>query len=134
MTHPPQAAARTRGEAFGMLRPRPNPLRSLTALLVLLAALWAAGPAPALAQDLDQLRASGQMGERFDGYAEAIDPGLLDFVKQVNGKRNAIYKQRAAEQNVPVGQVGRVYAQEILSKAPSGTRFLQEDGTWVAKP
>ena len=115
-----------------MLRPSPHPLRSLTALLVLLAALWAA--APALAQDLNQLRASGQLGERFDGYAEAIDPGLLDFVKQVNGKRNAIYKQRAAEQNVPVGQVGRVYAQEILSKAPSGTRFLQENGTWATKP
>jgi hypothetical protein len=105
--------------------------------LTLLAALWLFGPAfapgPAAAQDLDQLRASGQVGERFDGYAEAIDPSLLEFVKQVNGKRQQIYQQRAAEQNVPPGQVGRVYAQEIIGKSPAGTRLLKEDGTWTTK-
>ena len=117
-----------------MLLSRPNLFRSLSALLILLAALWTVTPLPVAAQDLDQLRASGRMGERFDGYAEAIDPGLLEFVKQVNGKRNQIYQQRAAEQNVPAGQVGRVYAQEIIAKAPSGTRVLQENGTWATKP
>ena len=125
---------RARGEALGMSLSRPNLLRSLSALLILVTALWAIAPAPVAAQDLDPLRASGRMGERFDGYAEAIDPGLLDFVKQVNGRRNQIYQQRAAEQNVPASQVGRVYAQEIIAKAPSGTRVLQENGTWATKP
>ena len=114
-----------------MMRQPTIPLRSLLAVLALLVSLWSL---PAAAQDLDQLRAAGVVGERFDGYAEAIDPAYLDLVRQVNGQRNAIYTQRAAEQGVAPDQVGRVYAKEIMGKAPSGTRFLKEDGTWTSKP
>ena len=110
-------------------------IRSLLAILVVLAALSAPPAATtAAAQDLDQLRASGLVGERFDGYAEAIDQGYLEYVRGLNGKRHQIYQQRAAEQNVPVDQVGRVYASEIIAKSPSGTRLLKEDGTWATKP
>ncbi len=109
-------------------------IRSLLALLLLLAAL-ALPPAatPASAQDLNQLRAAGLVGERFDGYAEAIDQSYLEFVRGVNGKRHQIYKQRAAEQNVPVDQVGRLYAKEIIQQSPPGTRLLKQDGTWATK-
>ena len=122
-----------------MLRTGPKPgqglIRSLLALALLLAAL-ALPPAvaPAGAQDLNQLRAGGLVGERFDGYAEAIDQSYLEFVRGVNGKRHQIYKQRAAEQNVPVDQVGRLYAKEIIAQSPSGTRLLKQDGTWATKP
>ena len=110
-------------------------IRSFLAILVVLAAL-SAPPArgPAAAQDLDQLRAGGLVGERFDGYAEAIDQSYLEFVRGVNGKRHQIYQQRAAEQSVPVDQVGRLYAKEIIQQSPSGTRLLKEDGTWATKP
>ena len=114
-----------------MIRQRSTLLRSWLAVLALVVSVWAL---PAQAQDLNQLRASGVIGERFDGYAEAIDPAYLDLVRQVNGQRNAIYKQRAAEQGVAPDQVGRVYATEIMGNAPSGTRFLKEDGTWASKP
>lgn len=109
-------------------------IRSLLAVLLLLAAL-AAPPAtgPVAAQDLDQLRAGGLVGERFDGYAEAIDQSYLEFVRGVNGKRHQIYQQRAAEQNVPVEQVGRLYAKQIIQQSPPGTRLLREDGTWATK-
>ena len=93
------------------------------------------GPAqvPALAQDLDALRASGAVGERFDGYLVARDGSAQGFVDQVNAKRRQIYQQRAASQGVGADQVGMVYAKEILGDAPAGTWFQKPDGSWAQK-
>lgn len=88
---------------------------------------------PIQAQDLDALRASGAVGERFDGLAVARDGSAKAFVDQVNAKRSQIYQKDAASQGVPVDQVGRVYAQKILQSAPRGTWFLNPDGKWVQK-
>ena len=112
-----------------MLR-RPRLLLSALAALLLVAAL---GAAPADAQSLDALRASGAVGERFDGYAVARDPSAQAFVNQVNSQRQQIYQQQASSQGVPVDQVGRVYAQQILQKAPAGTFIQKPDGSWMQK-
>ncbi len=102
------------------------------ATLVLGLGLGLSGP-PALAQSLDQLRASGAVGERFDGYAQALQSSAAGTVDQVNAKRRQIYAERAAAEGVSADQIGRVYAQQIFSKAPRGTRFLQENGAWITK-
>ena len=95
------------------------------------------GVLPAAAQSLDSLRASGVVGERFDGLVvlrEANAPAeVRAMVKEVNAKRSRIYAQRAKEQGVPPDQVGRVYAKEIFQNAPKGTWFLGEDGRWTKK-
>jgi uncharacterized protein YdbL (DUF1318 family) len=101
------------------------------ALAIVLAG--AAVQAPASAQSLDALRASGAVGERFDGYLQARNSSAQAFVNQVNAKRRQIYQQRAKAQNVPANQVGMVYAQQILKDAPKGTWFLQPNGKWVQK-
>ena len=88
---------------------------------------------PALAQSLDQLRASGAVGERFDGYAQALDSSAAGAVKQVNAKRKQIYAKEAKKTGAPIGQVGRVFAGRIFKQAPAGTKFLQENGKWVTK-
>ena len=99
-------------------------------------ALIAAGAA---AQDrvLDEPRRSGAVGERYDGYAAVRDSAqaarLAPIVDQVNAERRMIYAQRAAAERVPIEQIGRVYAAEILKSAPPGTWFLQESGRWVQK-
>ncbi|MFQ6018472.1 MAG: YdbL family protein [Kiloniellaceae bacterium] len=98
--------------------------------VVLVLALYAA---PAVAQSLDALHASGAVGERFDGYAEARQPSAAATVKEINAKRRTIYQQRAAAQGAPVEQVGRIYAQQIFQKAPPGTWFLRENGEWMQK-
>ncbi|MEC9347735.1 MAG: YdbL family protein [Pseudomonadota bacterium] len=87
---------------------------------------------PALAQSLDQLRASGAVGERFDGLAVAREntPAVRSFVDGVNARRLDIYRQKAQAQGVPVEQVGRVYATEIMRSAPRGTWFLEPSGRW----
>ncbi len=88
---------------------------------------------PVLAQSLDQLRASGAVGERYDGYAEALQSSAAGVVEQVNAKRRQIYQQTADKEGASVDQIGRVYARQIFAKAPPGTKFLQENGSWIAK-
>jgi hypothetical protein len=89
------------------------------------------------AQSLDAVRASGAVGEQFDGYAVVRDAGagadVKALVDTVNAKRRDIYNKRAAEQGVAVGQVGRVYAQQIMQKAAAGTWFRDESGNWKQK-
>lgn len=108
-----------------------------TALLLALVLALAPNGTPARAQSLDALRASGAVGERFDGLAVVRDAGasaqMRALVAQVNAKRGQIYAQRAAQQGVPSAQVGRVYAKQILQKSASGTWFLNEAGQWVRK-
>ncbi len=88
---------------------------------------------PALAQSLDDLRASGAVGERFDGYAQALQSGAAGVVDQVNAKRSRIYSERAAAEGVSPDQIGRVYAKQIFAKSPPGTKFLQQNGAWITK-
>ncbi len=88
---------------------------------------------PALAQSFDELRASGAVGERFDGFAKALESSAAGVVKTVNAKRQTIYSDRAAKEGTSVDQIGRVYARQIFAKSPPGTKFLQENGSWVTK-
>ena len=112
------------------LRQTAGLLPKLIAGLLLAVAL---GSAPALAQDLDALRASGAVGERFDGYAQARDASAAEAVRSINARRQQIYKQRAAEQGISPDQVGRIYAEQIMRDAPAGTYFLSETNQWVRK-
>lgn len=104
-------------------------------LVVLIAVFLAAGlfVAPATAQSLDDLRASGAIGERFDGLTVARDASAAAAVEKINAKRTEIYVKRAADQGLAAGQVGRVYAKEILEDAPPGTWFQTPDNTWAQK-
>ncbi len=92
------------------------------------------GALPAWAQSLESLRASGALGERYDGLV-AVRQASADanrIAGEVNAQRQGIYKQRAAEQGVAWEQVGRVYAQQIFAQSPKGTWFLSEQG-WTQK-
>ena len=108
-------------------------LRVLCAILAFLIWSTAADAAPSL----DDLRASGAVGERYDGYAvlraQGADTALRSLVDSVNAKRRGIYEERAKKQGVPPQEVGKVYALEIAAKAPPGTWLLGENGKWVQK-
>ncbi|MEL0106340.1 MAG: YdbL family protein [Rhodospirillaceae bacterium] len=90
---------------------------------------------PAEAASLNELRASGVIGERYDGFAvvRKNKSGAANIVRQVNAKRRSIYKSRAKQQKISPAQVGVVYAQQIFSNAPAGTWFLSRDGSWTRK-
>ena len=82
-------------------------------------------------ESLKSLRASGAIGERFDGLVVARDSSAEAAAKAINVKRTEIYKKRADEQGVTPDAVGRVYAQQIVRDSAKGTWFLKEDGSWV---
>ena len=105
-------------------------MKRLVSVLVLFCAVSLAS-----AEDLDELRKSGVVGERFDGLAvvRGNDGGAKALVKEVNAKRSAIYGKRAKAEGAPAVEVGKVYAEEIAQKAPAGTWFLGEDGKWIQK-
>ncbi|MET4807229.1 YdbL family protein [Limibacillus sp. MBR-115] len=90
----------------------------------------------AKADQLDDLRKSGAVGERFDGLLVVRDSGNASansVAAQVNAQRKEIYASRAAQQGVTAEEVGKVYAAQILQKAPAGTWFQRADGSWVQK-
>ena len=105
----------------------------LAATVLVLGLVLGSSAPPVLAQSLNQLRASGAVGERFDGFAQALQSGRAGVVKQVNAKRRQIYQKTANKEGASVDQIGRVYARQIFAKAPPGTKFLQENGSWIAK-
>lgn len=106
----------------------------LHAILAAVAALAIA--APAVAADLDRLRAEGVVAERYDGLLEAREGAGTEakqLVRKINDRRRELYRKRAESQGVSVEQVGKVYAEQILEDAPKGTYFLKPDGSYVQK-
>ncbi len=109
-------------------------LQSMKMLRVLFVAIAVLSVVPsAWSADLDSLRRSGAVGERYDGLAVARDGSASDFVSSVNAQRSKIYQERASKEGVSAQDVGKVYAKQIMSKAPAGTWFLNESGSWAQK-
>lgn len=106
-------------------------LAKLLSVSLLLCTLLLALPAgDASAQSLNDLRAGGQVGERFDGYLEARDGSAEGFVGQVNAKRRQEFERIANEQGISADEVGRVAAQKIIGGLPSGAWYLTSGGEW----
>ncbi len=112
-------------------------LSGLVLVLGLVLGLLLAFNAPAvMAQSLEDLRASGAIGERYDGFVEVRDSGAAGVksrANEVNAKRRSLYEERAAAQGVPPEDIGNLYAGQIMQKAPGGTWFLDENGNWRQK-
>ena len=88
---------------------------------------------PAQAQSLGDLRKSGAIGERFDGFAEARESSARGAADSVNAKRRAEYAKVAASKGISVDQVGRIFGQKIIGKLPKGAWYLPEGGSWQRK-
>lgn len=106
-----------------------KPMPTVTRIIFLALIL---GATQAAAGTLEDLRASGAIGERYDGYAVAKEPGAQADVDEINAKRRAIYQEKAAAQGIPIEQIGKVYAEEIIKKIPAGT-WIQLNGQWRQK-
>jgi uncharacterized protein YdbL (DUF1318 family) len=91
------------------------------------------GQGAAWAQTPEEMLRAGTAGERWDGFMEARDGSAAGAVASINDKRRQVYQARAAEQGVPAEEVGKVYAQEIIAKAPAGAWIKRQDGSWVQK-
>ena len=86
----------------------------------------------AWADTLENLRASGAIGESYNGYVVAREPGAQAEADAINARRKAIYQEKSAAQGIGIDQVGKVYAEEIFKKVPAGT-WIQVNGQWIKK-
>lgn len=87
----------------------------------------------AWAQSAEELRRSGNAGERWDGLMEARTPSAERAVDEINNQRLELYRDRAEQQDAPVQAVGKIYFETIMNKAPSGTWIKKPNGEWTQK-
>ncbi|HAX92230.1 MAG TPA: DUF1318 domain-containing protein [Rhodospirillaceae bacterium] len=98
-------------------------------LLVLLGVLVSM---PAFALDLHQARGTGLVGEKADGYAEALkkSPEVTALVAEVNAKRKIEYARISKENGQPVDVVAKLAAQQIITNLKPGSSYQMPDGSW----
>lgn len=102
---------------------------------VLAAALLAA---PALAQGSRDpayaaARASGQVGEKMDGYLGIVggaSPAVRAIVEDINIKRRANYTQRAQAQNATVEEYALTQGCILIARTAPGEKYQAPDGSW----
>jgi uncharacterized protein YdbL (DUF1318 family) len=102
--------------------------------LPLALALVAVAPA-ALAQSalLDAARASGAIGERYDGYigiAAPVSAQVRSQVATTNIRRRSLYSSLAARKGVSPQEVGITAGCQLLARVGVGQAYLLSDGAW----
>ena len=101
------------------------------ALILAAAALLA--PAEAAAQSVAGAIASGQVGERFDGYmgfAATPSPELRREVQNINIQRRNLYTEMAVRRSVTPDLVGRATACQLFTQLAPAEPYLLSDGRW----
>lgn len=112
-------------------------LKIKSLLAGLIAVLMLAVAAPAMADPLDDARAAGLIGERPDGFVSPVNANppanIKSLVQSTNARRLAAYQDIAAEQGVPVEQVGALTAEKIINQLPAGWYYMDSSGSWVQR-
>ncbi len=111
---------------------RPSTTKPLTGIMKIILLLLALLASSTWAGTLEDLRASGAIGESSTGYAVARNASAQAEVDAINAKRKAIYQEKANAQGISIDQVGQVYAKEIFNNVPAGT-WIHVNGNWVKK-
>lgn len=94
---------------------------------------------PALAQrdpEYAAARASGQIGEKMDGYlgiVGASTPSLQRLVTDINIKRRAVYAERAQENNATLEEYSISAGCQLISKTVPGEKYQAPDGSWQTR-
>ena len=98
-----------------------------------IAALALAGPAVAQTAPVDTARATGAVGERFDGYIGIAAPvsGLVrSQVSTINIRRRSLYSSLAARKGASPQDVGVTAGCTLLARTPVGGSYMLSDGAW----
>jgi uncharacterized protein len=106
----------------------------MKAKLVLAAIAFAvAGGASAQSPLVEQARAQGVAGERFDGYMGLAAPGsaaLRNAVAAVNITRRSLYSDLAAKKGASPQEVGLTAGCQLLARVAVGQAYMLSDGKW----
>ena len=84
--------------------------------------------------DAAQLRATGQVGEKADGYlgvVGSVSPQIRAQVDAINIQRRARYTELAAQRGATIEEVAAATACQIFaSRIGPGQKYMLEDGVW----
>ena len=92
-----------------------------------------ASGAPAQSPIVDQARAQGLAGERYDGYmgvAGPASPALRSAIGAINIQRRSLYSDLAARKGASPQEVGLAAGCQLLARVAVGQAYLLSDGTW----
>lgn len=121
--------------AFGLTSKRPTPKRVATAVAVLALVSASAASAqrdPAYAA----ARASGEVGERMDGYLGAVGvatPDVRKIVSDINIKRKQVYFEQAQENHVTPDQYAFTAGCTAIDRTVPGEKYQAPDGSWSTR-
>ncbi|MDE2597310.1 MAG: YdbL family protein [Sphingomonadales bacterium] len=107
----------------------------LTGVAAIALAMVGAGTAQAQQRDpaYAAARASGQVGEKPDGYLGYVvppSPAVRAMVEDINIKRKAAYAQRAAANNATVEEYALTSGCLAVSRTAPGEKYQSPDGVW----
>jgi len=95
---------------------------------------------PASAQQRDPAyaaaRASGQVGEKTDGYLGFPGTPSADvrrMADDINIKRRALYAQKAAEQHATVEDYAFTSGCRLIAQTVPGEKYQGPDGSWQTR-
>jgi uncharacterized protein YdbL (DUF1318 family) len=82
---------------------------------------------------VDAARASGAIGERYDGFigvAAGVSAQVRSQVSSINIQRRALYSRLAASKGVSPQEVGITAGCQLLERVTVGEAYMLGDGVW----
>ena len=101
--------------------------------LILLGLVVIAGPVFGQTAAVDGARATGAIGERFDGYIGVTSPVsqlVRSQVSTINIRRRSLYSSLAARKGASPQDVGVTAGCTLLARVPVGGSYMLSDGAW----
>ena len=83
-----------------------------------------------------QARASGQVGEKMDGYLGIVgaeSPDLRRLVNDINIKRRAVYSEKAQAANATLEEYSLTAGCVAISRTTPGEKYQAPDGSWQTR-
>ena len=108
---------------------------ALSAVALALAGL----ASPAFAQRdpaYEAARASGQVGEKMDGYLGIVGSGSADLrrlVDDINIKRRAVYADKAKAANATLEEYAFTAGCVAIARTSPGEKYQAPDGSWKTR-
>ncbi len=81
-------------------------------------------------------RASGQIGEKMDGYLGFVvppSPAVKKLVEDLNIKRKAVYAQQAQSQHATMEEYAFTAGCLAISRTTAGEKYQAPDGSWATR-
>lgn len=111
-------------------------IRILLPLLAFLAVFSILHTSPAQANQLDDAKRSGLVGETPRGYiapVKAPSASTTRLINDINSRRRAAYNNIAKKNGIPVQQVEALTGKRIIERSPAGIYFQDSGGNWKRK-